>query len=335
MSAPDSVDVSVVIPARDEENHIGRTLSSVREALSGSASYEILVVDDGSTDRTTTIAEDHGARVLVSKTDTIGGSRNEGARAASGEVLVFLDADVSVTEGWGDRLQEILPELSRGSRLLTGRMCGVPDDAGWIERLWFDSRRRHGTHIGSGHMIVNRRFFLELGGFDASLRTGEDYELSMRVRRSGGEIRSDERLEAVHHGFPSTVRRFFAREVWHGTGDATSFGSLVRSKVVWAAMVFVALHLTALYGTLAASGWIVAAAVVGLVLLLGAAAVQKFGLTRGIAWGRILFLYYIYFWGRAVAVLSFRGEPRSDAGGGQPPGAPPQSLTSRGRRSGP
>lgn len=295
--------VSVVIPARNEEGTISRTLRSVRRALLKRVSYEIIVVDDQSTDRTRELAKSQGAYVVVSNTETIGGSRNEGEKVATGEVLVFLDADVTVTEEWGKMLAELLPDLRGSSKILTGGMCSVPEDSGWIERHWFDSRLRKGTHVGSAHMIINRQFFNELEGFDVSLSTGEDYDLSMRAREAGGHIRPHEDLVAIHHGFPTTVRQFLIREIWHGTGDASSLRTLLTSRVVWASLGFFLFHVLVLLGTVIRSVPMIAFGGGGVILLVGAAVLQKFGVSGQVAWLRVFFLYYVYFWGRLIGVL--------------------------------
>src|SRR3989339_1560295 len=96
--------VSVVIPARNEEEAIGPLLDSIR-AVAGAGAWEIIVVDDGSTDRTAAIAERHGARVIRHpENQGNGASVRRGGCAAGGDVLVFLDAD-------GQHPPEAIPRL--------------------------------------------------------------------------------------------------------------------------------------------------------------------------------------------------------------------------------
>src|SRR5262249_42692102 len=89
--------ISFVIPAHNEAELIGRTLSALHNsARATSESYEIIVVDDASTDGTGTLALDRGARVVAVNCRRIAATRNAGAREATGELLFFVDADTVV-----------------------------------------------------------------------------------------------------------------------------------------------------------------------------------------------------------------------------------------------
>src|SRR5262245_14051485 len=89
--------ISFIVPAYNEEHELSDTLSAIRESASGvSQSYEIIVVDDASTDATPKIALDAGAKVIPINRRQIAASRNAGARAAQGEYLFFVDADTRI-----------------------------------------------------------------------------------------------------------------------------------------------------------------------------------------------------------------------------------------------
>lgn len=91
--------ISFIIPAHNEERLLGRTLSAIDQAARALGDpVEIIVVDDASTDRTAGIAHAQGARVVSVTCRQIAATRNAGAREASGETLVFVDADTIVTE---------------------------------------------------------------------------------------------------------------------------------------------------------------------------------------------------------------------------------------------
>jgi len=90
-----SYDYSVVIPAYNEEEYLPSTLRSLDKVLRKIPQFrgEVIVVNNGSTDRTAQIAEQYGAKVVEETNRGIGRARNRGAAMAKGETLIFLDAD--------------------------------------------------------------------------------------------------------------------------------------------------------------------------------------------------------------------------------------------------
>src|SRR5215471_15366938 len=90
--------ISFVIPAWNEEVVLGPTLEALNVARRHLAeASEVIVADDGSTDRTTEVARQHGAQVVKVDHRQIAATRNAGARAAQGDLLIFIDADTIVT----------------------------------------------------------------------------------------------------------------------------------------------------------------------------------------------------------------------------------------------
>src|SRR5256885_12112386 len=91
--------ISFIVPAYNEEHELSDTLAAIREAAAGATQpYEIIVVDDASTDATPKIASDAGAKVVPINRRQIAASRNAGARAAQGEYLFFIDADTRINQ---------------------------------------------------------------------------------------------------------------------------------------------------------------------------------------------------------------------------------------------
>ena len=91
--------ISFIVPAYNEEHELSNTLAAIRTAASGAGQpYEIIVVDDASTDATGKIASVAGAKVIRINRRQIAASRNAGGRAAQGEYLFFIDADTRISE---------------------------------------------------------------------------------------------------------------------------------------------------------------------------------------------------------------------------------------------
>lgn len=294
--------LSFVIPAFNEEEFLARTIGAIHE-LVPPLSYEVIVVDNGSTDATPRIATDLGATLLRQSGGTIGSLRNRGVASSRGEIVVFLDADVVLTPEWAARIPASIERLSAEPATLTGFRCSVPANASWLERYWFAPRETKSTHVGSGHMLIVRRFFDDLGGFDESLATGEDYNLSRRAVARGGRIASDELLKAVHLGFPRSIGAFLQRESWHGIGDYESIPLFLRSKVALSAAAFVLMHALLLFALFLGAAWLAVAAIAGVVFLCLLSSYRQYR-SRPV---RLILInagvFWIYYLGRALAFV--------------------------------
>ncbi len=227
------LDVSVIIPCFNEEATIGKVITAVKNELhEGKFLFEIIVVDNGSFDGSTTVAKKHNAKVLTSQATTVAGVRNMGAKKARGKVFVFLDADVIVQASWGANLRGIF-DLLASNEMITGSHCSVPDDIPPLLGSWYNAiaNDRRDTHFGTGHMIVSSYIFDKLDGFNQDIITGEDYDFCLRAKTIGVAVVSNPRLIACHLGFPNTFLGFAKREIWHGEGDCANWQSVLRSKV--------------------------------------------------------------------------------------------------------
>src|SRR5262249_26006500 len=136
-SASRAQSYSVVIPARNAE----RTLGSVLRSLAGQnpAPLEVLVVDDGSTDATSSLALESGARIVPpGSRPSAGGSRNRGWAAASGDVVVFLDSDAIPEPGWGAGVARAAGEFP-GAIIGCARTFGGQTSWEWVSHLQIET----------------------------------------------------------------------------------------------------------------------------------------------------------------------------------------------------
>lgn len=186
-----AVQLSVVIAAYDAEPWLGAALDSVLREAPPDA--EVIVVDDGSRDATGAVARSRGARVRVLRNDAPTGpgrARTAGARAASGAVVAFHDADDLVLSGRFSALQAVLderPEIDlvfangarcdgEGRRL--GPVIGPRQARRLRERVDLDEMLRGGV-VYPQAMSIRRERFLALGGFVAE--RGEDWDFALRA----------------------------------------------------------------------------------------------------------------------------------------------------------
>jgi glycosyltransferase involved in cell wall biosynthesis len=174
--------ISIVIPAHNEEDYIGRTLDALN-----SQNYpdcEIIVVANGCTDRTAEEAQGKCRRLVALSQKNLGVARNLGARMATGNLLIFLDADTILEP---DALRTIAEEFSEENA--GGTLHGVPDSDRFAYRLiyWLKNfMHRFVVHNGSSGVIICwKRHFTRVGGFDERLELRENSELIRRLKCFG------------------------------------------------------------------------------------------------------------------------------------------------------
>jgi glycosyltransferase involved in cell wall biosynthesis len=210
--------ISFIIPVRNDAAQLERCLRSIRSSAYPPDRLQILVIDNGSTDGSQSVADRLGASVVAMPNGRVAQLRNRGAQLATGDVLAFIDADNEITTGWIEGAAETLQDPNVGA---TGALYSAPDAGTWVQRTYGVLRGqpagRHDVEwLGSGNLAVLRSSFEAVGGFDSSLETCEDVDLCNRLRAAGFRIVSDERLKNIHHGDPRTLRELFKGELWRG-----------------------------------------------------------------------------------------------------------------------
>jgi glycosyltransferase involved in cell wall biosynthesis len=240
----DNLDFSVVIPAKNEELHIADCLRSIFLINFDEKRYEVLVIDNGSTDRTVEVAQSMGATVFEKPGLTISGLRNFGASKANGKVLAFLDADCTVENDWLSNASKYL-ELSHIAAF--GSAPILPPKTTWVQAAWFHIRVKKNEvedvdWLESMNMFIPKQVFIAVGGFDETLITCEDHELSQRVSQKG-RIVSDQRIRAVHHGEADTLGRFFRKERWRATSNYQGLTRRWKNIAEWPSIVLPLVHL--------------------------------------------------------------------------------------------
>jgi len=185
-------DVSVVVPARDSEKYLTDLLHALESQTLAADRFEVIIVDDGSTDGTAEIVADWASRdsrrrcLVRGKGAGPAYARNLGVRAARGEWVAFTDSDTVPDPDW---LEAGLGALQRlGVEALEGAIYNDGEDAtGFYTGT---AMNLQGGIFMTANMIFLRRLVLEVGGFDERFEvpSAEDRELSMRVLAAGREI---------------------------------------------------------------------------------------------------------------------------------------------------
>jgi glycosyltransferase involved in cell wall biosynthesis len=177
--------ISFIVPAHNEEVCLARTLPAIHEsARATSLPYEIIVVDDASTDATAEIARQHNARVVSVNHRQIAATRNSGARAAGGDRFFFVDADTTIN---ARAVSAALRCMDRG--VVGG---GAPF---WVEGavpLYISLIAMVGGIFmklvgfpGGAFIFCTREAFAGTGGFNERLYCGEEGLMALALRREG------------------------------------------------------------------------------------------------------------------------------------------------------
>ncbi|MGB9777726.1 MAG: glycosyltransferase [Anaerolineae bacterium] len=220
MSAPQ---YSVIVPAYQAEGTIGLCVRALGAQTLPRDQYEIIVVDDGSTDRTASVARQAGAdRVLTIPHGGPSAARNAGVEAARGEIVLFTDADCEPWPDWLERMTTPFgdPEVMGTKGVYRTRQRAL------IARLvqWeYEFRYERMAQLPVIDFIdtyaaaYRREVFLRHGGFatDIPIPSVEDIDLSFRLSQAGCRLVfvPDAR---VWHTHPSTLRAYLVRKARYG-----------------------------------------------------------------------------------------------------------------------
>lgn len=178
--------ISIIVPAFNEEKLIGETLRRIEAATSifrdRNWQTELVVCDNNSTDRTAELARAAGAAVIFEPVNQIGRARNTGARAASGDWLIFVDADSHPSQ---ELFANVAETILAGNVLAGG--CTMKLDssdfvATKVTALW-NCISRIAKYAAGSFIFCDAAAFREIGGFDERLFASEEIDLSKRLKK--------------------------------------------------------------------------------------------------------------------------------------------------------
>jgi glycosyltransferase involved in cell wall biosynthesis len=292
--------VSVIIPVYNG----AKTLAGCLEAALASRGvrFEVLVVDDGSTDATREVAKQYPCRLIaLPRNEGAARAKNHGAEQAAGEILFFTDADVHIPP---DALAHVVEHLAdpqiTGVVGLLAATCPYADFASQFKNLWMHfTYRRQPRRVGlffTSAAAIRRDVFLAEGGFDphyAGASITEDIEFGQRLFGKDYFIVMDKRIAVEHHKH-YRMGEVLKTDLWRARGlmqtwlrnRARKESRAHYASVPWyfgAGVGVLGLAtlagLTALFGGLS---WLVAIALVLLALALNAPFLLALGQLRGI-----------------------------------------------------
>lgn len=203
--------ISIVVPAFNEEKLLGASLAEIKSSArvfeTRGWGVELIVCDNNSTDRTADIAREAGAKVVFEPFNQIARARNTGAAAATGDWLIFVDADSHPS---AELFAEVAEQMVLG-KYLAGGVTVRMDESNFKIRLlmplWCWLSRLARLMAGS-FIFVEAAAFREVGGFSNQLFAGEEIDLSQRLKKLGREKGKGRGVVILHrHPLRTSARK--------------------------------------------------------------------------------------------------------------------------------
>jgi glycosyltransferase involved in cell wall biosynthesis len=176
--------LSFIVPAYNEEFELPLTIAAIKAAVGQDRQYEIIVVDDASTDATADIARNAGAKVISINRRQIAAARNAGARVAHGDILFFVDADTRIN---AKHVVDAIAALNAGC---SGGGARIVTDG--VIPLWGRIFIKvfclvyFAINLGAGSFLFTTRAnFDKVGGLDERLFVGEEVFFSLALKKLG------------------------------------------------------------------------------------------------------------------------------------------------------
>jgi glycosyltransferase involved in cell wall biosynthesis len=203
------VKISIVVPAFNEEKLLGETLAQIKSATGTLAQIgwetELIVCDNNSTDRTADIARAAGAKVVFEPVNHISRARNSGAAVATGDWLVFVDADSHPSAGL---FADMAKEIQSGTCIAGGATLRWDEKHFLTERItpvWNIASRWRRLLTGV-FIFIETAVFRKVGGFSLEAFAGEELDLSRQLKKLAKE--TGKRFVILHrHPVVTSARR--------------------------------------------------------------------------------------------------------------------------------
>jgi glycosyltransferase involved in cell wall biosynthesis len=208
--------ISIIVPAFNEEKLIGETLRRITAATTAFAERgwenELIVCDNNSTDRTAELAQGAGARVVFESVNQIARARNTGAQAASGNWLLFIDAD---SHPQPELFADVASAIQSGDCLAGGSTVTLDASrlAGRLGIAIWNLISRSTRSCAGSFIFCEATAFRQIDGFSLELFVTEELDLSKRLRKLARK--SGKRIVILHrHPLTTSSRKFQLYSGW-------------------------------------------------------------------------------------------------------------------------
>jgi glycosyltransferase involved in cell wall biosynthesis len=214
---------SVIIPAYNSGSTISTCLKSALNQSIPKRDYEVILVDDGSTDNTIGIAESYSVKIIKQSNQGPAAARNRGAEEAKGNVLIFTDSDCQTDKEF---VETILTPFEKDRQIVgvqgsyrtrqeqfVARFAQVEIETRYKKM----AKNQNIDFIGTYAAAYERKVFRNCGGFDTSFprASGEDADFSYKLQKSGHKM-IFKREAFVYHQHPSTLSKYLKSKFYRG-----------------------------------------------------------------------------------------------------------------------
>ncbi len=174
--------ISVIVPAYNEEKYIGKCLDSLTNQDLDKNLYEILVIDNNSTDKTGTVALAYPVKMFLEKRKGVAYTRSLGVEKSQGQIIAFTDSDCIVPKNW---ISNFLAKFAKDPKLdAAGGVFAFYDGNKFLKTLALKTQK-FTWHLSGGNMAIRRKSLSQIGGFEPLVHAGEDVLLTLKLQKQG------------------------------------------------------------------------------------------------------------------------------------------------------
>lgn len=214
---------SLIVPAYNASVTIERCLNSLENQSTPKEVYEVILIDDGSTDRTSDIAKQFPIKYFWQKNQGPATARNKGAQEAKGEIILFTDADCvpennwieeMVKPFWDPKVMAVKGAYKTHQRTLTARFAQIEFE----ERFEMLKKAESIDMVDTYSAGYRKLIFLSFGGFDPSfpVANNEDTELSYKMSQAGHKMVFNPNAIVYHFNHPDSIKKYGRLKFWRG-----------------------------------------------------------------------------------------------------------------------
>jgi glycosyltransferase involved in cell wall biosynthesis len=197
------------------------------------------VIDNLSSDNTVSISKKRNVKVEILENGNVGAVRNYGASIAKSATLAFIDADCLVDKSW---LKKALKLINANPNTAFGGPYKTAENSNWIEKFWLlesEKTPRLQEDLLGGCILITKDLFESIGRFNEEMTSGEDSDLSKRLKNNKDScVLILEELAVIHLGNPKTISKFIIRQIWHSENYFLFLKASIKDKTFWTASLF-------------------------------------------------------------------------------------------------